>query len=144
MKQGLILLMAVAAALACGAGEPPMKISVLDNAVLCVRASQLPGTVADAIRAAGVPGHLAGMVLDLRFADGAATNAADYFIRKRMPLVVLVNSLTRGPALALAAQLRADAAAVLIGSTNSPASLTPDIVVAVGAEEEKNSRRIPF
>ncbi len=44
----------------------------------------------------------------------------------------------------LVAQLRADAAAVLIGSTNSPASLTPDIVVAVGAEEEKNSRRIPF
>jgi hypothetical protein len=144
MKQGLILLMAVAAALACGAGEPPMKISVLDNAVLCVRASQLPGTVADAIRAAGVPGHLAGMVLDLRFADGAATNAADYFIRKRMPLVVLVNSLTRGPALALAAQLRADAAAVLIGSTNSPASLTPDIVVAVGAEEEKKFQEDPF
>ncbi len=136
--------MAVAAALACGAGEPPMKISVLDNAVLCVRASQLPGTVADAIRAAGVPGHLAGMVLDLRFADGAATNAADYFIRKRMPLVVLVNSLTRGPALALAAQLRADAAAVLIGSTNSPASLTPDIVVAVGAEEEKKFQEDPF
>lgn len=136
--------MALAAALACGAGEPPVKISVLDNAVLCVRASQLPGTVADAIRAAGVPGHLAGMVLDLRFADGAATNAADYFIRKRMPLVVLVNGLTRGPALAVAAQLRADAAAVLIGSTNSPASLTPDITVAVGAEEEKKFQEDPF
>jgi len=144
MKQGLILLMALAAALACGAGEPPVKISVLDNAVLCVRASQLPGTVADAIRAAGVPAHLAGMVLDLRFADGAATNAADYFIRKRMPLVVLVNGLTRGPALAVAAQLRADAAAVLIGSTNSPASLTPDITVAVGAEEEKKFQEDPF
>ena len=44
----------------------------------------------------------------------------------------------------LVAQLRADAAAVLIGSTNSPASLTPDIVVAVGAEEEKKFQEDPF
>jgi len=98
----------------------------------------------DQIRATAVPGHLAGTVLDLRFADDAATNTADYFLQRKLPLVILINSQTRGAAAALAEQLRAKAPAVLIGNTNSPASLSPDIVVAVSADEELKFQDDPF
>ena len=91
-----------------------------------------------------MPAHLSGTVLDLRFADGAATNAADYFKRQKTPLVILVNSQTRGTAAALAAQLRASSPAVLIGNTNSPENLSPDIVVAVGADDERKFQENPF
>jgi hypothetical protein len=145
MKKYVVLFVVAAlTATTVGASELPLKISVLDNAVLCVRASHLPGDVKEQIRAADVPSHLAGTVLDLRFADGAATNAGDYFLRRKLPLVILVNGQTRGPAAALAQQLRTDALAVLIGSTNTPASLSPDIVVAVGAEDEKRFQEDPF
>jgi hypothetical protein len=144
MKKCVILFALLSAVLAAGAGESLVKVSVLDNNVLCVRSSRLPGNVADEIRAASVPSHWVGLVLDLRFADGAATNAAEYFIRKQSPLVVLVNSQTRGPAVSLAAQLRAEAQAVLIGGTNFPAALSPDIAVAVGVEDEKKFQENPF
>jgi hypothetical protein len=141
MKKYFILFLAVA--LTAGATELPMKISVLDGSVLCVRASRVPDNITDQIRAATMPSHLSGTVLDLRFADGAATNAADYFIHRKLPLVVLVNGQTRGAAAVLATQLRASASAVLIGSTNSE-NLSPDIVVAVGTDEERKFQDNPF
>jgi len=143
-KYAILLPLAWLAALTAGAAEPQVKLSVLDNAVLCVRASRVPDNVNDQIRAAALPAHLAGTVLDLRFADDAATNAADYFIQRKSPLVVLVNSRTRGPAATLATQLRAAAAALLIGSTNSPAELSPDILVAVSADDEQKFQDNPF
>lgn len=145
MKKYAIPFLAVAlACLTAGAADPLLKVSVLDNAVLCVRASRVPDNVTDQIRAATVPSHLAGTVLDLRFADDAATNAADYFIHRKSPLVVLVNGRTRGPAAALAMQLRASASAILIGSTNSPAELAPDLLVAVSADDEQKFQDDPF
>ena len=144
MKRYVLLFLAAFAALAAGATEPSFKVSVLDNAVLCLRASRVPDNVPEQIRAATVPRHLAGTVLDLRFADGAATNAADYFIHGKSPLVVLVNSQTRGAAAQLAAELHASASAILIGSTNLPKSLTPDIVVAVSMDDERKFQDNPF
>jgi len=141
MKKHLALFLA--AVLTAGATELPVKISVLDGSVLYVRASRVPENVMDQIHATTMPGHLAGTVLDLRFADGAATNAADYFIHRKSPLVILVNSQTRGTAAELATQLRTAASAVLIGSTNSE-NLSPDIVVAVGLEAEKKFQENPF
>lgn len=132
------------AAVCAQAAEPSLKVSVLDNAVLCLRASRVPDNVPEQIRAATLPRHLTGMVLDLRFADGAATNAADYFIHGKSPLVLLVNSETRGAAAQLAEDLRASASAILIGSTNSPKNLAPDIVVAVSPEDEKRFQENPF
>jgi hypothetical protein len=82
--------------------------------------------------------------LDLRFADGAATNAADFFVQGKSPLVVLVNSQTRGAAAQLAADLRDSASAILIGSTNLPKTLSPDIVVAVSPEDELKFQEDPF
>jgi hypothetical protein len=100
--------------------------------------------VPDQIRTITVPRNLAGTVLDLRFADGAATNAADYFIRGKSPLVILVNSQTSGTAAQLATDLRNSASAILIGSTNSPKNLAPDILVAVSPEQEKKFQDNPF
>jgi hypothetical protein len=133
----------LAGALSAGAVELPMKISVLEGSVLCVRASRVPENVTDQIHATAMPNHLAGTVLDLRFADGAATNAADYFMHRKSPLVILVNGQTRGAAAALATQLRTSASAVLIGNTNSE-NLSPDIVVAVGLDDEKKFQDNPF
>ncbi len=136
--------LAAFAALGANAAEPLLKVSVLDNAVLCLRASRVPDDVPEQIRAATVPRHLTGTILDLRFADGAAANAADYFNHEKSPLVVLINSQTRGAAASLAADLRGSGSAVLIGSTNLPSNLSPDIVVAVSADEEKKFQENPF
>jgi hypothetical protein len=140
----LAAVMAMTVNLAAPGGEMPMQISVLDSSVLCVRASHMPDDVTAQIQAAAVPGHLAGTVLDLRFAEGAATNAADYFAGRKSPLVILVNAQTRGGAATLASQLRESASAMLIGNTNSPAELVPDLVVAVGLEDEKKYQENPF
>ena len=134
----------VMAGLAADAAESAMNVSVLDNAVLCVRASRVPENVKEQIRAATVPSHLSGTVLDLRFSDDAATNAADYFIHRKSPLVILVNSQTRGAAASLATELRNSASAVLIGSTNLSEGLSPDIVVAETTEDEKKFQDDPF
>jgi hypothetical protein len=131
-------------AVAAGAAEPAVKVFVVDNAVLCVSASRVPANVPDQIGASALPNHLAGTVLDLRFADDAAANAADYFVRRKSPLVVLINSQTRGAAAALAMELRRTADAVLIGSTNVPGQLTPDIVVSVSPEDEVRFQADPF
>jgi hypothetical protein len=148
MKSCLVLFLASAMTvmvnLAAPGAELPVKISVLDSSVLCVRASRVPEDVPDQIRAAAVPGHLSGTVLDLRFAEDAATNAADYFAGRKSPLVILVNGQTRGAAALLASELRVSASAVLIGNTNSPADLAPDIVVSVGPEDEKKFQENPF
>ncbi len=134
----------LAAALAAGAAEPAVKISVLENNVLCVRASRVPENFPEQIRAAAPTNRLAGTVLDLRFADDAATNAADYFTGQKSPLVILVNSRTRGAAAALAAQLRATVAAIVIGSTNPPGIISPDIAVAVSMDDEKKFQEDPY
>ena len=145
MKQYALLILATAlAAPTAGAADPLVKVSVLDNAVVCVRASRVPENVTEQIRAAAPPSHLAGTVLDLRFSDDAATNAADYFNHRKLPLVILVNSQTRGAAAELATQLRASASAIVIGSTNVPVGLTPDLVVAVSADDEKAFQDNPY
>jgi hypothetical protein len=134
----------LAAALAAGAAEPPGKISVLENAVLCVRATDAAGNFDEQIRSAAPTNQISGTVLDLRFAGDAATNAADFFSQRKTPLVILVNSQTRGAAATLAEQLRATTAAIIIGSTNPPGSITPDIAVAASVEEEKTFQQDPY
>ncbi len=145
MKKCALLILAMAVN-AIGA-EPELKISVLDNAVLCVRASRLPADVKERIHEATSTNRLAGSVgtvLDLRFADVAASNAADYFLQRATPLIILVNSQTRGTAAALARTLRSQTSAILIGSTNAPTDLTPDIAVPVGADTEKKFQDDPY
>jgi hypothetical protein len=142
MKKCAILFLATS--LIAGAAESPMNISVLEHGVLCVRASRVPENITEQIRAAASTNRLSGTVLDLRFADGAATNAADYFIRQKLPLVILVNGQTRGAAATLASELRVSAAAILIGSTNPPGKISPDITVAAGTDDEKKFQENPY
>jgi hypothetical protein len=142
MRQCAILFFALT--LGTHAAEPMAKISVLDNAVLCVRASRMPDNFPAEIRAAETTNHLSGTVLDLRFADTVATNAASYFSRRKSPLVILVNSQTRGAAAALAVQLRTETAAMIIGNTNAVGTLAPDLVVAASAEDERKFQDNPF
>lgn len=119
-------------------------VALLDSSILCVRVSPPAENFAAQIKASEATNHLSGIVLDLRFADEVATNASDYFTQKKSPLVILVNSQTRGAAAALATDLRAKFSAVIIGSTNPPGAVVPDIAVATSVEEEKLFQENPF
>jgi hypothetical protein len=142
MKNCALLLLATVAT--SWAAEPPLKISLVANEIICVRASHLAEHFAAQLHAAEPTNPVAGTVLDLRFADGSTNDAADYFNRAKSPLVILVNSQTRGAAATLAAQLRTTAAAILIGSTNPPGNLALDIAVDVSLEADQKFQENPY
>jgi hypothetical protein len=116
----------LAAALSAAAAELPVKISVLDNAVLCVRASRVTDQFSEQLRAARPTNVLFGTILDLRSADGDRNLTTNEFPNRKPPLVILVNGQTRGAASALAAQFR------------------PDITVAVSAADEQKFLEDPY
>ena len=134
----------LASALSVFAAEPAVKTSVLESNILCVRVSRVPENFAEQLRAATPTNRICGTILDLRFADGTVAAAADYFAREKSPLVVLVNSETRGVAATLAAQLRAATSAIVIGSTNALGNISPDIAVSVSADDEKKFQEHPY
>ena len=89
----------------------------------------------------------AGTVLDLRFTDGdnGAVDAVTKLIyAQKLPLVILANSETRGGAAELAIRLRADGHGIIIGSTNAPGKISPDIAVNVSEDLEKAFLADPF
>ncbi len=139
-----VIFFVVASSLLAVSRAAEAEISLLDNSVLRLRANQLTENLSSEVHAAKPSSRFVGTVLDLRFAETTATNAADYLARQKGPVVVLVNSQTRGAAAALAAQLRATAGAILIGSTNSPGAIAPDISVAASLEEEKKFQEDPY
>ena len=143
MKKCAVLFFAVCS-LVVASRAAEVDISLLLNNVLRVRVSQLPENFAEQLRAAEPTNPISGTILDLRFADGTAAVTTDYFARKKSPLVILVNSQTRGTAATLAMQLRASAAAILIGSTNPPGKISPDIAVTVGVDEERRFQENPY
>jgi len=134
----------LAAAFTAAAGEPTAKISVLDNAVLCVRTISAADSLPAQLSAAETTNHISGTVLDLRFAESADTNAASYFVRHKSPLVILVNGQTHGAAAALTRQLRAETSAVVIGNSNAAEKIVPDIVVDVKSDDEQKFQENPF
>ena len=143
MKKCAILLLAVSSFVA-GARAAEMDDSILENNVRRVRVSQLTDNSAAQLRATEPTNHISGTVLDLRFTDGAPPHAADYFARQKTPLVILVNSQTRGAAATLAAKLRAAGSAIVISSTNPPGKISPDIAVSVSLDAEKKFQDNPF
>ena len=109
-------------------GSPTLSKSVVVESnvaylrVGCVEAS-LANELSAAYRALAGSNKIAGVVLDLRFADGsddtAAQAAAKLFSAKKIttgPLAVLVNGETRGAAEALATALRQAGAGLFLGS----------------------------
>ena len=134
----------LASALTALADELPVKISVLDNTLLCVRANRVTDNFSEQLRAAQPTNVISGTILDLRSADGDRNAAINDFPGRKSPLVILVNGQTRGAASALAAQLRASGTVVIIGSANAAKTLRPDITVAVSADDEKRFLENPY
>ena len=109
-------------------GSPALSKSVvIESNVAYLRVGRVEASLADelsaAYRALAGTNKIAGVVLDLRFADGsddtAAQAAAKLFTAKKIiagPLAVLVNGETRGAAEALAAALHQAGAGLIIGS----------------------------
>lgn len=141
----LFLALGLAAASVAAAGTEP-AVSVLENNVLYVRPGQVTENLPEQLRSLQPANHTVGTVLDLRFADGdnGAAAAVKLFSAKKTPLVILVDGETRGAAAELALGLRAAKAGIVIGSTNSPGKISPDIAVNVSADAEKDFLEKPF
>ena len=143
MSKCAILLLA--AAFSAMADELPVKVSVLENSVLCVRASRVTDSFSEQLRVVRTTNVLSGTILDLRSADGDRIAAANDFPARKTPLIILVNGQTRGAAAALAAQLRAAGPAVfIIGSAGASNAIRPNITVAIGADDERKFLENPY
>ncbi len=135
----------LAGALSAGAAEPPLKVSMLDNDILCIRASQVLDNFAEQVQTDQPTNKISGAILDLRFADGGKTVSDDnLFSSKKFPLVILVNDKTTGGALELAKALRSAGRGIIIGGTNLNGKITPDIAIAVNDAEEKKFQENPY
>jgi hypothetical protein len=142
------------------ADSPLARSAVLEGNVAYLQIGQVGKNLADDIRAAqaalAVSNKIAGTVLDLRFADGddldSAKAAAALFAQRKLPLAILVNGQTSGAAETLAAELRAARAGLIFESVSGPARTNretaararPDIVVAIGAEDERALMNNPY
>ncbi|HZI33167.1 MAG TPA: hypothetical protein VFF11_12565 [Candidatus Binatia bacterium] len=128
---------------ALGAGMP-FQVSLLENDILHVQASDVTSNFTQELEVAAPTNKISGTVLDLRFADGNKVSGVDYFADQKTPLVILVNGETRGAAAVLAEQLHSAHKAILIGSTNPPGVVIPDIAVAVTSNDEKAFQNNPY
>ncbi len=89
---------------------------------------------------------LAGLVLDLRFANGKKFNGLDtvesQLEQAKMPLAILINSQTSGSAARLAEDLREANTGLVIGS--SEGTFEPDIAVTVSTNDEQIFLKNPY
>jgi hypothetical protein len=123
------------------------SIFMVESNLVCVRPDNVSGNFLGDISSIHLTGKPAGTILDLRFAGGDAGSidaAVKFFSVKKTPLVILVNGQTHDGAEELAARLRAARAGILIGSTNSPEKIFPDIAVNVSADDETKFLTNPY
>lgn len=120
--------------------------SVLETNVLLIRATNLAPDFSARLSSLQSSNKMVGTILDLRFADGksGAEPAGEFFSTLKTPLFILVNGQTRGAAADLATHLRAAGKCLVIGSTNSPGKISPDIAVNASAADEKKFQENPF
>ena len=127
------------------AGEP--GVSIYSDDVLCLHPSRMTLDSMNQLLSAQPTNSLSGTVLDLRFIDGDDT-AVDAITKlmdaQKTPLVILANSETRGGAAELALRLRSAGRGIIIGSTNAPGKVSPDIAVDVTEAREKAFLTDPF
>jgi hypothetical protein len=145
MIRVLILILAVGlSAWRAGAAEPLLKVILLENGVACVRAASVTDNFAGQLREQ-LTNKISWLVLDLRFADGDKDVTIENLLpAQQTPILLLVNAQTRGAAAELAAQLRANGRAILIGGTNVPGKIAPDIATTATSDEEKQFQENPF
>ena len=124
------------------------RSSLFENKIAYLRVSRVETGLDEAIGSAwpkfSSVTNLIGLVLDLRYADGAnsssAQTVANLIEAKKLPLTILVNDQTRGEALSLATALRKSKEGLVFGSTMdtiSTGSIKPDIAVKVSPEDER-------
>lgn len=126
------------------------KSRLLEDNVAYVRVTQTETNLADEIQSAlshlTGANPLAGIVLDLRFANGTDSDnlkaTEDVLTGQKLPLAILVNAETSGAAATLANDLRNANTGLIFGSAT--ASLKPDITVAVSASDEKSFLKNPY
>jgi hypothetical protein len=133
------------------------RASVLEGNVAYLRVGQVTKNLGlefnVALQALTTTNKIAGVVLDLRFADGddMSTVQSNLFALK-MPLVILVNRETRGSAMMLAYSARVVRAGLILGNTTAPfkseygetPGVTPDIAVNVKIADEKTYLENPY
>jgi hypothetical protein len=144
MKKHAILFVAVSS-LVAAARAADTEVSLLETNVLRVRANRLTENFVAQLRAATPTNAVIGRILDLRAASGnpaATATAANYFSSSKTPLVILVDGQTDDAATALAKQLRAASAGIVIGSPDS--LVQPDIAVASRAADDKIFLQNPY
>ena len=144
MKKCAVLFLAVGSFLAASRAAE-LEVTLLETNVLRVQVNQLTEHFAEQLRAATPTNAVIGSILDLRAANGdpgAAPAATEYFALRKVPLVILVDGQTSSGAVALAKNLRAAGAGLIIGSTND--RVQPDIAVAVRASEESFFLKNPY
>jgi len=143
----MVLVAAMVSATASATKTAPLSAALLENDVLQLRIQHLTVNFGQEFIAAQPTNQLAGIILDLRTADGdqnAVAAASGFFASKKLPLVILVNGQTRGAAAALAVELRAAGDGLLVGSTNFTGTTKPDITVTVSGENENKFLADPF
>jgi len=133
------------------------QASVLEGNVAYLRAGQVTKNLGHefsvALQTLAATNKIAGVVLDLRFADGddMSTVQSNLFAVK-MPLVILVNHETRGAAMMLAYSAHVVRAGLILGNTTAPfkseygetPGVIPDIAVNVKIPDEKKYLENPY
>jgi hypothetical protein len=90
--------------------------------------------------------RIAGLVLDLRFADGSDVTGLEavesQLEQTKLPLAILINGQTAGAAARLAEDLREANTGLVIGSAEG--SFEPDITVSVSTNDERTFLKNPY
>jgi hypothetical protein len=127
-----------------------VKSAVLETNVAYLRIAQTDKNLSDEVMSAlgdlQATNPIAGVVLDLRFATGAASDDVKpteaQLERAKLPLAILVNEETSGAATSLAEDLRGANAGLVFGGTTG--TLQPDIAISVSAKDEKSFLENPY
>ena len=115
-----------------------LRVARTDNA--------LPRDIPAALNSLQATNAIAGLVLDLRFADGDdfnSLNAVEGELEQtKLPLAILINGQTAGAAARLAEDLRESNSGLVFGSAEG--SFEPDIAVAVSTNDERTFLKNPY
>jgi hypothetical protein len=126
------------------------KSAIFENDVAYLRVADVGKNLADEIQSAqsdlAGTNKIAGIVLDLRFADGDDSTeelaVENLFASKKLPLAILINAETRGAAAKLASDLREARAGLIFG--NPAKFLQPDVSVSINVATEKSFLENPY
>lgn len=135
----------VAGLMACQLrAESAPKIVALEKGLVCVRTDRIGNDLTAQIQDQST-NKLLGLVLDLRFAGGEApVSAGDFLLARAVPVVVLVNSQTRGAVADWVGDLRSKSRICVIGGTNVTGKITPDVIVATSSEQDRKYQENPY